>query len=171
MDIPTNTLVCHIQFKLFHSMDRISSSKWISKLFLLSTLHTNKPVTHPQIDLIKKIPNAHIPYPRMLHSEQKCAHFCSEQSILGYGTGAFWDLWNCSIGSIPPVESHCAGDLPHTITQGHTQYCSIFQSPQGHPISSLAFWGLSQQKYKTAVRLSYLYNENSYAAKIASVYW
>ena len=29
----------------------------------------------------------------MLHSEQKCAHFCSEWSIVGYGTGAFWDLW------------------------------------------------------------------------------
>ena len=41
--------------------------------------------------------NAPVPYPRMLHSEQKCAHFCSEWSILGYGTGAFWDLWNWSI--------------------------------------------------------------------------
>ena len=26
----------------------------------------------------------------MLHSEQKCAYFCSEWSIVGYGTGAFW---------------------------------------------------------------------------------
>ena len=41
--------------------------------------------------------NAPVPYPRMLHSEQKCAHFCSEWSIQGYGTGAFWDLWNWSI--------------------------------------------------------------------------
>ena len=38
--------------------------------------------------------HAPVPYPRMLHSEQKCAHFCSEWRILGYGTGAFWDLWN-----------------------------------------------------------------------------
>ena len=28
----------------------------------------------------------------MPHSEQKCAHFCSEWGIVGYGTGAFWDL-------------------------------------------------------------------------------
>ena len=33
-----------------------------------------------------------VPYPRMLRSEQKCAHFCSEWSIVGYGAGAFWDL-------------------------------------------------------------------------------
>ena len=34
----------------------------------------------------------------MLHSEQKYAHFCSEWSIVGYGTGAFWDLWIRSVG-------------------------------------------------------------------------
>ena len=28
----------------------------------------------------------------MHHSEQKCAHFCSEWCIVGYGTGAFWDI-------------------------------------------------------------------------------
>ena len=33
----------------------------------------------------------------MSHSEQKCAHFCSEWSIVAYGTGALWDLWNWSI--------------------------------------------------------------------------
>ena len=33
----------------------------------------------------------------MLHSEQKCAYFCSKWSIVGYGRGAFWDLWNWSI--------------------------------------------------------------------------
>ena len=33
----------------------------------------------------------------MQHSEQKCAHFCSECCIMGYGTGAFWDLWDWSI--------------------------------------------------------------------------
>ena len=31
-------------------------------------------------------------YPKMLHSEQKCAHFCSEWRIVGYGTFAFW-IW------------------------------------------------------------------------------
>ena len=41
--------------------------------------------------------------PTMLHSEQKCAHFCSdsayfcsEWSTVGYETGACWDLWNWS---------------------------------------------------------------------------
>ena len=33
----------------------------------------------------------------MLHSEQTCAHFCSEWSIVGYGTSAFWDLRKWSI--------------------------------------------------------------------------
>ena len=37
--------------------------------------------------------NAPVSYPTMLHSERKCAHFCSEWSIVGYGTWAFWDLW------------------------------------------------------------------------------
>ena len=49
------------------------------------------------IDLIHKSQTAPVLYPTMLHSEQKCTHFCSELSIVGYGTGAFWDLWNCSI--------------------------------------------------------------------------
>ena len=57
----------------------------------------NKCARRPTIDLIQKSQNAPVPYPRMLHSEQKCAHFCSEWSILGYGTGTFWDLWNWSI--------------------------------------------------------------------------
>ena len=46
-----------------------------------------------RIDKFHKSQNAPVPHPRMLHSEQKCAHFCSEWSILGYATGAFWDLW------------------------------------------------------------------------------
>ena len=49
------------------------------------------------IDQFHKSQNASIPYPTMLHSEQKCAHFCTEWSIVGYGTGAFWDLWIRSI--------------------------------------------------------------------------
>ena len=49
------------------------------------------------IDIIHKSQNAPVPYPTMLHSEQKCAHFCSEWSIVGYVTGALWDLWNWSI--------------------------------------------------------------------------
>ena len=45
--------------------------------------------------------NAPVPYPTLFHSEQKCAHFCSEWSIVGYGTGAFWDLWIRSIAPVP----------------------------------------------------------------------
>ena len=45
------------------------------------------------IDQFYKSQNAPVPYPTTLHLEQKCAHFCSEWSIMGYGTGAFLDLW------------------------------------------------------------------------------
>ena len=48
-------------------------------------------------DQFYKSQNAPVPYPTMLHSEQKCEHFCSEWSIVGYETGAFWDLWIRSI--------------------------------------------------------------------------
>ena len=41
--------------------------------------------------------DAPFPYPTMLHSEQKCAHLCSEWSIVGYGTGTFWDLRNYAV--------------------------------------------------------------------------
>ena len=51
------------------------------------------------IDQFHKSQNAPVLYPTILHSEQKCAHFCSEWSIVGYGTGAFWDLWIRSVGS------------------------------------------------------------------------
>ena len=47
------------------------------------------------IDPIHKSTNAPVPYRTMLHSEQKCAHFCSEWSIVGYGTGSGIFL-NCS---------------------------------------------------------------------------
>ena len=33
------------------------------------------------IDQINKSQNAPVPYPTMLHSEQRCAHFCSEWHI------------------------------------------------------------------------------------------
>ena len=44
------------------------------------------------IDVIHKSHNAPVPYPTIHHSEQKCAHFCSEWFIVGYGTGALWNL-------------------------------------------------------------------------------
>ena len=45
------------------------------------------------LEQFQKSQNAPVPYPTMPHSEQKCAHFCSEWGIVGYGTGTFWDLW------------------------------------------------------------------------------
>ena len=38
-----------------------------------------------------------VPYPTIHHSEQKCAHFCSEWCIVGYETSALWGLWDWSI--------------------------------------------------------------------------
>ena len=51
------------------------------------------------IDQICKSHNADVPYPTLHHSEEKCAYFCSECSILEYGTSALWDLWNWSIAA------------------------------------------------------------------------
>ena len=48
-----------------------------------------------EIDQFHKSHNAPVPYPRMHDSEQKCAHFCFEWCIVGYGTGALWD---CELG-------------------------------------------------------------------------
>ena len=57
--------------------------------------------------------NLPVPYPTMHHSEQKCAHFCSEWCIVGYGTGALWDLWDWSIGGHVsyPIDSPIASRL------------------------------------------------------------
>ena len=53
--------------------------------------------TGDAIDISHKSHNVPVPYPTIQHSEQKCAHCCSERCIVGYGTGALWDLWDCSI--------------------------------------------------------------------------
>ena len=58
------------------------------------------------IDQFPKSQNAPVPYPTMLHSEQKCAHFCSEWSIVGYGISAFWNLGNWSIGNLILLIKH-----------------------------------------------------------------
>ena len=64
---------------------------------------------------IHKSHNAPVPYPTMQHSEQKCAHFCSEWCIVGYGTGALWHLWDWSI----MVTSHdCKCVLNHPARDG-----------------------------------------------------
>ena len=48
------------------------------------------------IDQFHKSQNTPAPYPTMFHSEQKCAHFCSEWSIVRYGTGIYSGI--CELG-------------------------------------------------------------------------
>ena len=55
-------------------------------------IHKRSLGTRNVTDQFHKSQNATVPYPTTLHSEQKCAHFCSEWSIVGVGTGTFWDL-------------------------------------------------------------------------------
>ena len=51
------------------------------------------------VHLIHKSQNAPVPYPTMVHSEQKCAHFCSEWIIVG--------VWNrCILGFVKLVYDH-----------------------------------------------------------------
>ena len=52
---------------------------------------------YDEIDQFHISQSAPVPYPTMSYWEQKWAHLCSEWSIMGYGTGAFWDLWKRSI--------------------------------------------------------------------------
>ena len=56
------------------------------------------------IDLNRKSQNAPVPYPTMLHSMQKCTKLCSDWGIVGYGTGAFWVLWDWFITVCDIVE-------------------------------------------------------------------
>ena len=74
-----------IKFYVFHILQLtiVSSICW-------PTLWTKRPIL--------QIPACTFP---MLHSEQKCVHFCSKWCIvgLGYGTGASWDLWIRSMGT------------------------------------------------------------------------
>ena len=64
----------------------MGNGKWLRPTMVQAVLRS--------IDPIHKSQNAPDPYPIMVHSEQKRAHFCSEWSIVGYGTGAFWDSWD-----------------------------------------------------------------------------
>ena len=71
--------------------------------YLNAKREAHNPYSPHTIDLINKFQNAPVPYPTMHYSEQKCAHFCSEWCIVGYRTGAFWDLWGYSITIFVPV--------------------------------------------------------------------
>ena len=88
------------------------------------------------IDLIHKSQIAPAPYPTIPHSEQKCAYFCSEWGIVGHGTGAFWDLWNCSIWPLGTNSHvvhvcvfHCCCFFSDTVTSG--DLCRVFLANGG----------------------------------------
>ena len=88
------------------------------------------------IGLIHKSQNAPVPYPTMLHSEQKCTDFCFEWSIVGYGTGAFWDLWNWS--TVPSILINILEDDILVISNQyamiislHSLACSVLSSIAG----------------------------------------
>ena len=66
---------------------------WISLKFVRKGSINNMVL---RIAEIHKYHNAPVPYPTMHHSEQKCAHFCSEWCIVGCGTVASWNLWDWS---------------------------------------------------------------------------
>ena len=61
----------------------------------LSMIWSHTPAKN--IPISQKSRNVPVQYPTIHHSEQKCAHFCSELGIVGYETGALWDLWIWSI--------------------------------------------------------------------------
>ena len=57
-------------------------------------------------DLIHKSQNAPVPYPTILHSEQKCVHFCSEWSIVDMKQE---HSWICEIGILTLEQAcHCS---------------------------------------------------------------
>ena len=98
-------------FKSFITSTRIELLNWPVKC--QAGIYTG-----PTIDQIHKSHNATIPYPTMLHSKHKCVHFCSEWSIVGYGTGAFWNLW------IRSIDHHCVCKWWEAITR-HTGHQHI----------------------------------------------
>ena len=54
-----------------------------------------------RVDLIRKSHTAPSPYHKIHHSEQKCAHFCSEWCIMWYWTGVLSDLCGRSVVIFP----------------------------------------------------------------------
>ena len=80
------------------------------------------------IDPIHKSHNAPVPYPTMLRSEQKCAHFCSEWDGVGYGIGAIWDLLNWSFRkttSCQKMSFHCMNSVVNSPDPNFILYTTI----------------------------------------------
>ena len=55
---------------------------------------------HETREQFHKFHNAPVSYSTMHHSEQSCAHFCSEWCIVGYGIGGLWDSRRCIFSSV-----------------------------------------------------------------------
>ena len=80
-----------IQYEVMHNHNKNKANSnhvhilWdILHLFHETFRSSQCPVSNTE--LIHKSHSAPVPYPTMHHSEQKCAHFCSEWCIMGYGT-------------------------------------------------------------------------------------
>ena len=113
--------------------------------------------SHHLIDKFHKLHNAPVPYPTMHHSDQKCAHFCPEWWIVGYGTGALWALWDCSF-TVFSAKVYLL--LPFSAKMWAFQFINT--------LVVFYKWRLNQQ---TVIRSSYLHNGISYTGKIAALYW
>ena len=150
-------------------MNRLVEKWIISSNGTISSLHSydhNSEVyipSHSIIDQFHKSQNTPVPSPKMLHSEQKCAHFCSEWSILGHWTGEFWGLWIRSIPLIWPMTSLCTNvscrhdhiNCLNPYTPGNTRVYIQHHSywwPGASSVSTvltknIIYWTSSTQKY------------------------
>ena len=122
------------------------------------------------IDLIHKSQTAPAPYPTMLHSEQKCAHFCSEWSIVGYGisTGEIGLLpstvWCCcSVNFLPnPHKIHpiarpsgrAMGCILRVLTVIYTLPQSLQRCMQYHVILGHVVTALDSNFNKSKLRIN-----------------
>ena len=109
------------------------------------------------------------PYPTIHHSEQKCAHFCSEWCIVGYGTGALWALCDCLFSStrvnipLPTSPSILLAHTPQrksscsTVCGGQgssdTLPHSWHSSPNGHQLALAAVPGIQQCGHATSTSI------------------
>ena len=72
---------------------RTGSQTCVANTCYRTSVEGSPPLKDQQTDQSHKSQNISFPYPTKHHSEQKCAHFCSEWCIVRYGPGALWDLW------------------------------------------------------------------------------
>ena len=90
------TTLCEIS-PLWSQLKAQIFAAWLCLASVKALGHVSKARHSNRKDQFYKSRNVNVPYPTMLHSEQKCAHFCSKWRIVGYGRSAFWDLWIRSI--------------------------------------------------------------------------